>query len=200
MGAAEPDASSAAKPRIVFLGPPNAGKGTQAARLAERLGIPTISTGDMLRQAVADGTPLGQEVQAVMARGELVSDALMAEVVRERLARDDAHAGFLLDGYPRTAPQVETLAGILRDAGTELDHAILLEVPRAVLIERAMRRFEDQERPDDDRAVVEKRLEVYEEDTAPLVDLYAGLGILRRIDGNRSMDDVSRAIEEAVGA
>ena len=128
---------AAAEHRIVFLGPPNSGKGTQAVGLAESLGIPAISTGDMLRAAVAAGTPLGQRVEGVMNSGQLVDDALMADVVRERLAQADATTGFLLDGYPRTDSQAETLEGILESIDADLDHVVLIDAPEDVLVERA---------------------------------------------------------------
>jgi adenylate kinase len=166
--------------RIVLLGPPGCGKGTQAARLAGTLGVPAISTGDMLREAVASGSELGEAVKAILADGGLVDDETMAGVVRERLAREDAQAGFLLDGYPRTVPQAGTLASVLEGQGALLERVILFEVPQGVLIERALGR----KRADDTAEVIQKRLKVYDELTAPLVDLYSAQGILARIDGN----------------
>ena len=182
--------------RIVFLGPPNSGKGTQAEVLAAALGIPPISTGVMLREAVAAGTDLGRRVEGVMARGELVDDDLMAEVVRDRLARADAAGGFLLDGYPRTAPQAETLAEILGQAGVELDVVVLIDAPEEVLVERALGRG----RADDREEIVRERLHVYRQKTAPLNEYYERKGLLCRIDGDQSVADVSRAVAAAVGA
>ena len=185
---------------IVFLGPPNSGKGTQAKRLAARLGIPAISTGDMLRAAVAAGSELGNRVKDVMNSGLLVSDDLMAEVIEDRLAQDDARDGFLLDGYPRTLSQVETLDGILERRGAGLDHVVLIDAPRDVLVQRALGRQAKENRADDDAAVVQKRLAEYDAKTEPLVGHYGGRGLLREIDGNRSMDEVEAAIAAAVGA
>lgn len=181
--------------RIVFLGPPNSGKGTQAVLLAQALGIPAISTGDMLRAAVTAGSPLGRRVEGVMNRGELVSDDLMAEVVKDRLAQNDAVGGFLLDGYPRTLPQVATLDGILADAGNELTHVVMLDAPESVLVERALLRG----RKDDTEEVVRIRLDEYRNKTKPLVDHYRSLGLLREVDGNRPIETVEVAILESVG-
>lgn len=183
------------KPRIVFLGPPNSGKGTQAARLAEALGIPAISTGEMLRGAVASGSALGRRVEDVMNSGKLVNDELMAELVKERLAQDDAREGFLLDGYPRTLPQVATLDRILAATGQALDHVVMIDAPREVLIERALKRG----RVDDTEEVVRERLVEYDNKTAPLVDHYRQQGLLREVDGDQGMDAVERAVFEAVG-
>lgn len=186
----------AAAKRIVFLGPPNSGKGTQAVGLAEELAIPAISTGDMLRQSVAEGSALGQRVEGVMARGELVDDGLMAEVVRDRLAKPDAQQGFLLDGYPRTQAQAATLNGILEETGSVLDHTVLIDAPEDVLVQRALGRG----RVDDQEDVVRERLRLYREKTEPLNAYYESLGLLRRIDGNQSVDEVAAAIRTAVGA
>ncbi|MEM7483370.1 MAG: adenylate kinase [Acidobacteriota bacterium] len=181
--------------RLVLLGPPNSGKGTQAAQLAEHLGIPAISTGDMLREAVAEGSELGRRVDSIMQSGRLVDDETMAAVVRERLAKVDAAKGFLLDGYPRTLPQVETLEGLLADADRELDAAVQIVVPKEILIERALARG----RKDDSAEVMEERLKVYGELTAPLVGYYGGRSLLRTVDGDRSIDQVFASILEAIG-
>ena len=182
--------------RIVFLGPPNSGKGTQAEMLAADLGIPAISTGAMLRDAVAAGSDLGRRVAGVMARGDLVDDDLMAEVVRDRLARDDAAQGFLLDGYPRTAGQAETLRAILSGSGAELDCVVLIDAPEEVLVQRALGRG----REDDKEEIVRDRLHVYREKTAPLNEFYERKGLLCRIDGDQSVEDVRREVAAAVGA
>lgn len=182
--------------RIVFLGPPNSGKGTQAVGLAKALGIPAISTGDMLRAAVAAGTPLGQRVEGVMAAGQLVDDALMADVVRDRLSQDDASGGFLLDGYPRTASQAETLDQILQEIDKKLADVVLIDAPTDVLVGRALQRG----RVDDQEEIVRRRLEEYHGKTAPLIEFYDGRGVLRRIDGDQSIEAVSVAIREAVGS
>ena len=173
--------------RVVLLGPPGAGKGTQGQVLCQHLGVPSISTGDMLREAVAAGTPLGNKVQGIMASGALVDDATMADVVRDRLAKPDAGRGYLLDGYPRTLPQAETLAGILQDAGRELDAVLLVEVPEDELVRRALLRG----RADDTEEVIRERLRVYREKTAPLIGYYRERGLLRVIDGNRPIEDVT---------
>jgi adenylate kinase len=181
--------------RIVFLGAPGSGKGTQAERLAERWAIPAVSTGGMLRAAVAAGSDLGRRVESIMASGALVDDATMAEVVAQRLSARDAAGGFILDGYPRTASQVETLDGILEKQRSQLDHAIYLEVDERALVARATARG----RADDSEAVVQQRLRVYREDTAPLVDTYHQRGLLRRIDGGRSIEAVAAELDELLG-
>lgn len=180
--------------RILLLGPPGCGKGTQAELLAASLDVPAISTGEMLRAAVAAGNELGAKVEAVMASGELVDDELMAEVVRDRLAQEDARQGFLLDGYPRTPGQAGTLDGILADRSQELDHVVLIEVPEEVLIRRALAR----QRADDREEVVRERLRVYREKTEPLVALYRGRSLLREIDGDQSIEDVQQALRAVV--
>ena len=184
-------------PRVVLLGPPGAGKGTQAHLLCLRLGVPAISTGDMLRQAVANGSALGQRVQGVMASGALVDDGLMAEVVRERLARADARKGYLLDGYPRTLPQAETLAGILRESGRDLDAVLLVDVPEDELVRRILLR---QRGEDDTEEVVRERLRVYREKTEPLIGYYRERGLLREIDGDRPIEEVASRMFDALGA
>jgi adenylate kinase len=172
---------------MVLLGPPGAGKGTQAQVLGARLGVPAISTGEMLREAVADGSELGSKVREIMTSGDLVDDATMAEVVRERLAKADARRGFLLDGYPRTLPQAETLAEILRESGRELDAVLLVDVPEDELVRRTLARG----RADDQEEVIRERLRVYREKTAPLIGYYRERGLLREIDGNRPIAEVT---------
>jgi adenylate kinase len=179
----------------VFLGPPGSGKGTQAAVLSRRLGVPSISTGEMLREAVSAGTELGVKVQEIMAAGSLVDDETMAEVVRERLARCGPEGGFILDGYPRTLPQIETLEGILADAGTHLDAVLLVVVPEDELVRRAVAR----QREDDREEVVRQRLQIYRDKTAPLIGYYRGLGLLREINGHRPVDDVTGQMLAALG-
>ncbi len=179
--------------RIVFLGPPNSGKGTQAARLAKVLGIPHISTGEMLRAAVDAGSALGQRVAGVMAKGHLVSDDMMADVVRDRLAQPDAVGGYILDGYPRTTPQVDLLDQILD--GASLEAVLMVDAPEDTLIERALNRG----REDDTEEVVRERLVVYRRDTAPLEAHYEQAGLLRRIDGTQTMDGVEGQIQETLG-
>lgn len=181
--------------RVVMLGAPGSGKGTQADLLAEILRVPAISTGAMLREAVEKGTELGGRVRAIMAAGALVDDGLMAEVVAQRLGLEDASRGFLLDGYPRTAGQAETLDRLLADRRLALDAAVYLEVPEAVLVRRALGR----QREDDREDVVRERLRVYREKTEPLVARFEGLGLLRRIDGDRPMSEVTSSILRALG-
>lgn len=180
---------------MVMLGAPGCGKGTQADLLAEVLRVPAISTGAMLREAVEKGTKLGERVKAIMAAGALVDDALMAEVVAQRLGLEDAVRGFLLDGYPRTDGQAETLDRLLADRGKVLDAAIYLEVPEAVLVRRALGR----QREDDREDVVRERLRVYREKTEPLVARFERRGLLRRIDGDRPMSEVTTSILRALG-
>ena len=189
------DAGDGHGARIVLLGPPGAGKGTQAQVLCRHLGIPAISTGDMLREAVAEGSELGSKVQGIMAAGALVDDGTMAEVVRERLRKPDAGRGFLLDGYPRTLPQAETLAGILREAGRGLDAVLLVDVPEEELVRRTLLRG----RADDQEEVIRERLRVYREKTAPLIGYYRERGLLREIDGNRPIEKVTAQMLNVFG-
>jgi adenylate kinase len=185
------------KSRVVFLGPPGSGKGTQAQTLASELGIPAISTGDMLREAVANGSELGRRVREIMESGELVGDVLMAEVVTERLAQPDTERGFLLDGYPRTATQARTLEGILESDDSTLDHVVFIAVPEEELVRRAILRGRG---ADDKEDVVRERLRVYREKTEPLVGYYRSKGLLREIDGNRPVDAVRKSILDAIEA
>ncbi len=196
MDDARSQASASTSRKAVMLGAPGSGKGTQAELLAERLGIPAISTGEMLRAAVAAGSELGRRVEGVMASGDLVSDELIAEVVDARLAVPDAQGGFLLDGYPRTSPQADALDRILAKRETQLDHVIHLEVPQEELIGRALAR----QRADDEEDVVRERLRVYHEKTAPLIDRYADAGLLRRVDGHRSIDAIMKDLARLFGA
>lgn len=180
--------------KIVLLGPPGSGKGTQATILAEELGVPAISTGEMLRGAVEEGSALGRKVESIMNSGALVDDGTMAEVVRERLARSDARSGFILDGYPRTLPQAETLEGILSGLGEDLDVVVLVKVPEDELVERAVARG----RADDGEQVVRERLRVYREKTEPLVGFYDKRGLLRTVDGYAPIDQVTGRIREVI--
>lgn len=181
--------------RAVMLGAPGSGKGTQAEYLAAALGVPAISTGAMLRDAVALGSALGRKVEGIMAAGALVDDALMAEVVRERLARPDAAGGFLLDGYPRTTGQAATLDSILAERRERLDAVVMLDVAEPVLVGRAVAR----QRADDREDVVRERLRVYREKTEPLVEHYESRNLLRRVDGERAVGEVTAAILKILG-
>lgn len=185
----------AGRRKLVLLGPPGSGKGTQAAILADELRVPHVSTGDMLREAVAVGTALGERVAGIMNSGRLVDDDTMAEVVRERLARADARPGFILDGYPRTLPQAETLDRILPASGEGLDAVLVLDVPEEELVERLGGRG----RADDSEAVVRKRLRVYREKTEPLVEYYRERRVLRAVDGDAPVEEVTARILEAIG-
>lgn len=189
----------ATRMRVLLFGPPGSGKGTQAAMLAQRLSVPAISTGEMFRQAVAGGSELGRKVEKILAAGELVDDATTAEVVRARLAQADARGGFVLDGYPRTLTQAATLEEILRTHGAALDAAVFLEVPERELVRRMSGRREQGGRADDRPEVVSERLRVYQEKTAPLVEHYRELGLLRRVDGNRPAAAVGEAILTTLG-
>lgn len=175
---------------MVLLGAPGSGKGTQACFLAQELGVPAISTGEMLRSAVEQESPLGRRVAGVMATGGLVEDELMAEVVRDRLSQGDARSGFVLDGYPRTVGQCGALEAILAQLDGEVGGAVLLQVPEAVLVERALGRG----RSDDREEVIRERLRIYGEKTAPVIEFYRQRGLLAVVDGNREVDVVTRAV------
>jgi adenylate kinase len=181
--------------RLILLGAPGSGKGTQAALLAKELGVPAISTGEMLREAVAAVTPLGEKIEQVMSSGDLVDDATMGEVVRERLAKGDAKDGFILDGYPRTLAQADLLAEILVDMDAELDGVLYLKVPEAVLVERILGR----QRADDKEDVIHQRLLVYRRQTQPLVAYYEQRDQLLPIDGDRPIEEITAALLEALG-
>jgi adenylate kinase len=182
--------------RIVLLGAPGSGKGTQAELLSGALGVPAISTGEMLRDAVAARTALGSRVESILDAGDLVDDATMAEVVRARLAQTDAAHGFLLDGYPRTLAQADTLGSILEAAGTSLDAVVQVEVPVPELVRRAL----DRQRKDDTEEVINNRLAVYEENTAPLIDYYRERALLLPVDGDQTVEEVAAEIMSILGA
>lgn len=206
---------------IVFLGPPGAGKGTQAKILIERYGIPQISTGDMLREHRAKGTELGKKAQEYMDKGQLVPDEIILDMVKERLSQPDCEKGFILDGFPRTVAQAEALDRILSEMGKKLDFALALVVPDELLIERLTGRRtckncgmmyhikykppkvegicdvcggELYQRPDDNEETVRNRLKVYHESTAPLIDYYKKKGILREIDGSKSIEEITNQL------
>jgi len=178
------------KQRLLFLGPPGAGKGTQAQRLAVRDQLLHLSTGDLLRAEVQAGTPLGLEAQAVMARGELVSDALVLAIVRGRL--EGHQGGWLLDGFPRNLAQAEALDALLAELGQGIEKVVLMELDDAVLIQRLLSRG----REDDTEAVIRNRLVVYQEQTAPLITYYTSKGLLARLDASGSIE----AIEQRLSA
>jgi adenylate kinase len=182
--------------RLIMLGAPGSGKGTQAAILAGEIGVPSISTGEMLRDAVADGTELGRKVEAIMSSGKLVDDQTMEAVVRQRLGQDDCRAGFILDGYPRNLGQVETLDAILAEIGIDLDAVVHISVQEAELVRRALAR----QREDDLEDVIRQRLEVYREQTQPLIDHYRERGLLRPVDGNQTIEAVASSVVSGLEA
>jgi len=212
--------------RLVLLGAPGSGKGTQAQRLQGRYGVPQVSTGDLLREAVVAGTPLGRAAKIVMDAGQLVADDIMLGIIRERLARADAARGFILDGFPRTIPQADGLAALLAELGKPIDAAVLLAIDSEVLQQRMAGRRSCRrcgrvfhivtnppkpgdlctdgaphdlfQRPDDNEETVRNRLAVYCERTQPLIDYYAKKGLLRRIDADGSLDEVSQRLEAAI--
>jgi adenylate kinase len=186
--------------RIVLFGPPGSGKGTQAAMLKERLAVPHISTGDLLRAAVKAGSPLGLQVKSVMDAGQLVSDDLMLDLLEDRFAQDDARAGFILDGYPRNLAQANALDAMLARTGQPLDLALLLEVPHELIVERLAGRAAAEGRKDDDPDTVRARLKVYADQTAPVADFYRQRGQLVDIDGTGSVQDVQSRLSTVLAA
>lgn len=184
--------------RLVLLGAPGSGKGTQAARLKAELGVPHISTGDMLRAAVAAGTALGRKAKAVMDAGQLVSDDILLGMLEERLAQPDARQGFILDGYPRNLAQADALDRLLARIGQPLDAVVKLEVPNEVILRRCEQRFAAEGRADDNPDTVRKRLAVYAEQTAPVSDYYAQRGKLKVVDGVGALDEVTARIRAAL--
>ena len=184
--------------RAILLGPPGAGKGTQAARLAERFGIPAISTGDIFRANVKGGTELGLRAQEFMNAGALVPDEVTNLMVRDRLAQDDAAGGFLLDGYPRNPEQAIELDEMLAASGVSLDVAIEITADPAVVTERLLKRAQIEGRADDTAEVISTRLEVYAASTAPLTAFYAGKGLLVQVDGIGEVDEVTDRLVAAL--
>lgn len=184
--------------RLLLIGPPGAGKGTQAVRLAETYGVPAISTGDIFRSNVKNETELGKKAKAYMDAGDNVPDSLTNALIRDRLAEQDAEHGFLLDGYPRTEDQVRELDEFLAGHGQALDVVVELVADPDVVVERLRKRAVEQGRSDDDESVVRHRLEVYREQTAPLIDLYDGRGVLVKIDAIGAIDDVTARITTAL--
>ena len=214
--------------RIVLLGGPGSGKGTQAKKLTEKYNIPQISTGDIFRAAVKEGTPMGAKAKEYMDKGELVPDDVVVGVVEERLVKPDLENGYMLDGFPRTLPQAEALDGILQKTGKAIDHAVLVDVPDQELMKRLTGRrtcrnsdcgkmyhvmfnppkkegicdtcgSELYQRADDSEATIRERLNVYAEQTAPLVDYYEKKGLLRRIEGVGDINDIYNSIRQDLG-
>ena len=185
---------------LLIVGPPGAGKGTQAERIVERYGVPWISTGDIFRANIKAGTQLGQRVSALIEAGKLVPDDLTNEIVADRLKRDDVENGFLLDGYPRTVDQVHALDGVLQTDARALDAVVLLEADTDVVVGRLLKRAEIEGRVDDTEEVIRHRQEVYAEQTQPLVELFETRGILVAVDGLGSVDEVTERIFAALDA
>ncbi|MFY9397008.1 MAG: adenylate kinase [Desulfomonilia bacterium] len=212
---------------IILIGPPGAGKGTQAKRMIDRLGVPQISTGDMFRAAVKEGSPMGKKAKEYMDKGALVPDDVVIGVVKERFEKPDIKKGFILDGFPRTLDQAKALDKLLADMGSKLDHVVVIEVPDDNLVGRLTGRrtcrgcgymhhvqFDPPKkegvcdkcggelylRDDDKEATIRDRLTTYHAQTSPLIDYYSTKGIVRKIDGTRSMEDVNKEIFKAIGA
>ena len=184
--------------RLVLLGAPGSGKGTQAARLKDALGVAHISTGDLLRAAVADGSPLGQKAKVVMERGELVSDDLMLGMLEERLGQPDVARGFILDGYPRNLAQANALDQLLQRIGQPVDLALQLDVGAELLIQRLAGRAQAEGRADDSPDAVRNRLRVYTDQTAPVIDFYRAQGKLVCVYGVGSLDEVTARVMAAI--
>jgi adenylate kinase len=179
---------------LLIVGPPGAGKGTQAALIAEALGIPAVSTGDIFRQNIKDETELGQRVSAILDAGEYVPDSLTNELIDDRLAQPDAEQGYLLDGYPRTTGQVEFLDGINLRRGEQIDAVIRLVADTDEVVRRLLARAQDQGRSDDTEDIIRHRLNMYERETSPLITIFAERGLVVEVDGIGGVDDVTQRI------
>ncbi|RYV51032.1 adenylate kinase [Pengzhenrongella frigida] len=186
--------------RLIIMGPQGSGKGTQAARLAVRLGVPTISTGDIFRANIKGGTELGVRAKVFTDAGNLVPDEITNAMVADRLAEPDAAAGFILDGYPRTADQADVLDGVLAGAGSALDAVLELDAPREELLQRLHKRAEIENRADDTEDAIRRRLEIYAEQTAPLTTRYAERGLLVVADAIGEVDEVTERLLAALAA
>ncbi len=188
--------------RMILLGPPGAGKGTQAARIVENFGIPQLSTGDMLRAAVAAATPVGLKAKDVMERGELVSDDIVVAIVSDRIDEADCANGFILDGFPRTVAQAGALDEMLKEKGIGLDVVVELTVDDGILIARIENRIKETggARADDNAETLKKRLDVYHAQTAPLIDYYRNTGLLKSVDGMQTIEEVAASVDGVLKA
>ena len=184
--------------RILLLGAPGAGKGTQADRLRKTLALPHVSTGDMLREAVAAESEMGKKAKAVMEAGQLVSDDIVIEICEERLTQPDARAGFILDGFPRTLAQAEALDALLERLGTPLECCLAIRVEAEELVQRLLKRAQIEGRTDDKEETIRERMTVYEVQTAPLLSYYRERGLLREVEGLGSIEDISMRLQEAL--
>jgi adenylate kinase len=184
--------------RLIILGPPGAGKGTQAARIAEHYGIPAISTGDIFRANIKNETELGRQVKEILASGGYVSDEITNAIVADRLAQDDCAPGFLLDGYPRTLAQVDALDEMLAGRDSELDRVLELVVDDEVVVARLLKRAEIEGRADDTEEVIRERMAIYHRETRPLSDTYRGRGLLVEVGGGGDVDEVTERIITAL--
>ncbi|HXV34859.1 MAG TPA: adenylate kinase [Gaiellaceae bacterium] len=185
---------------LVILGPPGAGKGTQAELVAADAGIPHVATGDMLREAMAEETPLGREVKPIYDAGDLIPDELMVGLIRERLSQQDTEAGFILDGFPRTLPQAEALDEMLAEIDRTLSAVLLFDLPEEVAVERLLGRAREQGRSDDTPEVIRHRLEVFHAKTKPVVDYYRSKGLLVDIRAERAVDEVLAEVQQVLAA
>ena len=188
--------------RLILLGPPGVGKGTQAKILVDQLSIPQLSTGDILRSAIANKTPLGIQAKAIVDRGDLVSDEIVNGIVSERIDAPDCAKGFILDGFPRTIPQADALGAMLEQKGLRLDAVVEITANADTLVSRVAKRAQETggARADDTAEVIRKRLEVYRELTEPLVSYYRGKGLLKTVDGMAPVEEVTADIRRALGA
>lgn len=184
--------------RLLLLGPPGSGKGTQAEILVQRLGIPQISTGDMLRAAVAAGSEVGRKAKALMDRGSLVPDEIVIEVAERRLGEADARRGFVLDGFPRTAAQAEALDRILAGLDTPLERCVVLNVDEEALTTRLLRRASLEGRSDDNEETIRNRMGVYRKQTQPLIDFYRKQALLHEVDALGTIEEIAKRVEEAL--
>jgi adenylate kinase len=188
--------------RLILLGPPGVGKGTQAKILVAELGIPQLSTGDILRQAIANKTPMGLAAKEIMDRGDLVSDEIVNGIVSERIDQPDCAKGFILDGFPRTVPQADALGAMLAEKGLRLDAVVAITADEETLVSRVAKRASETggARADDNAEVARKRLAVYRELTEPLIAYYRDKGLLKTVDGMQPVEQVTAAIRHALGA